>query len=834
MLVSKQHKKLLLNLKNPEKVTTLIPTARVAQVKGKDIVVVPHREDEVRVLRNIGFDAPAPMAYYYDWPGRYKPFAHQKVTGEFLSMNPHAFCLSGMGSGKTMSVLWAFDYLRKQGLVRKMLVISPLSTLERTWGDEIFRNMIDYSFAVVHGTRDKRLKLINAEYDIYIINHDGIKSADTMAAILAREDIDLVVVDEIASFRNASTDRWKALNLLVNGSEKKGIKPKEWVWGLTGTPTPNEPTDAWAQIRLVSPARVPKYFGHFRDKVMRQATQFKWLARDNAVQVVSEVMQPAIRFATEDCVDLPPTTYLTRQADLTPEQKKAYKEMLSKLHTEVGSGQITAVNEAVKLNKLVQILCLKYDTNVLTDRGWIEIQSVLPSDRVWDGVEWVGHGGVVFNGVRQVVDCAGVWCTEDHLVLSSCGWVTAKEFINGNASKRLDWAEVRLPGGCEPGGIKKGRQELRGDVELLVHLRKHGGSSESVPANETQDAPSELWVSPRQRKAQVVEHDATPHMVWGQGEVSHANQPGLAKLRWAWDFYVRQVAGVVHEFFGRHGWLVPRGADIGADGQRRPLLPRELPVGDAGRAVQQQAHKHLGGYRAWSDDNIPSGSGVRSAGDNTSGASAQVQVASGESSEYPCEAVYDITNCGPRNQFVVLGTDGQARIVHNCGVAYGGPDEENIEIPAGPRVDLVREVIEQAESKVIVFVPLTGALTMLARELAKDFTVEVIHGGTSKSDRDRIFKDFQNAKDPRVLVANPGAMSHGITLTAANTTIWYAPTTSNETWNQANARTVRPGQKLKTFIVQIEGSDIERKMYERLQNKTRVQGLLLDLVRDAR
>lgn len=524
MLVSKKHKKLLLNLREPERITTLIPTAKVVEIKGKDIVVMPHREDEVRILRNLGMDAPAPMGYYYDWPGRYKPFAHQKVTSEFLTMNPHAFCLSGMGSGKTMSVLWAFDYLRKIGKVKKMLVISPLSTLERTWGDEIFRNMIDYSFAVCHGTRDKRLKLLAADFDIYVINHDGIKSSDTMAAILARDDIDLVVVDEIASFRNAGTDRWKALNLLVNGNEKKGVRPKEWVWGLTGTPTPNEPTDAWAQIRLISPARVPKFFGHFRDSVMRQVTQFKWAAKDNAVNMVSEVMQPAIRFATEDCIDLPPTTYLTRQADLTPEQKKAYKEMVTKLHTEVGAGQITAINEAVKLNKLVQIL---------------------------------------------------------------------------------------------------------------------------------------------------------------------------------------------------------------------------------------------------------------------------------------------------------------------CGVAYGGQDQENIEIHAGPRVELVREIIEQAESKVIVFVPLTGALTMLARELGKDFTVEVVHGGTSKSERDHIFKDFQNGKAPRVLVANPGAMQHGLTLTAASTTIWYAPTTSNEVWNQANARTVRPGQKLKTFIVQIEGSEIERKMYDRLQNKTRIQGLLLDLVRDA-
>lgn len=785
--------------------TTILPSAKMVEIKGNNLVVVPHREDEVRVLRNLGFDAPAPMSYYYDWPGLYKPFQHQRITAEFLTLNPRAFCLNGMGciagdekvrvsrkgksyetdlrtlfakfttmpdkgawkarslmgdrfgmnklldviykgdkptlritledgktfrctpdhriarpdgswteagdlrvgdglvtngevtytcpecgqpraratpprypeqvcrackgkahsakmtgnsnpawkggrwidpdgyvrtlahghhradhkgyvyehilvaeaaygnpiteeyhvhhvngvkhdnrpenlevllasdhhrqhdprvkldgsvsakggavvvlpkqaritsiedggvvdvydlcmeaphhnfvvngivvhnSGKTVSVLWAFDYLRKQGRVRKMLIISPLSTLERTWGDEIFRHMVDYQFAVLHGSREKRHKLLDQDFDIYIINHDGIKSKETLDKIMAKRDIDLVVVDEIASFRNSSTERWKYLNRLVNGDAKAGILPMEWVWGLTGTPTPNEPTDAWAQCRLINPSKVPKFFSHFRDSVMQKRTQFKWEARRNAINIVSEAMQPSVRFAREDCIDLPPTTYMTRQVDLTPEQRKAYKEMLNKLTTEVGSGQITAVNEAVKLNKLIQIL---------------------------------------------------------------------------------------------------------------------------------------------------------------------------------------------------------------------------------------------------------------------------------------------------------------------CGAAY--TEDGTVEIPAGPRIELVREVIEQAEAKVIVFVPLTGALNMLANELRKDYTVEVVHGGVSKTERDRIFGDFQKGKDLRVLVANPAAMQHGLTLTAANTIVWFAPTTSNEVWLQANARIVRPGQKLNTLIVQVEASDIERKMYERLQHKDKMQGLLLEMLR---
>ena len=522
MLISKPHKKIILNLREPERVTGVIPTAKVLAHKGSNLVVVPHKLDEYRVLKNLGFDVPTPMETYYEWTGRHPPFSHQRTTAGFLTTNPRAFCLNGMGSGKTISVLWAFDYLRKLGAVRRMLVLAPLSTLERAWGDEIFRNFPDMTFAVLHGTREKRHKLLAEDFDVYVINHDGIKSKETVDLIRQREDIDLLVVDELASFRNARTDRWKALNFLANGDKRRGVPPMEWVWGLTGTPIPNAPTDAWGQVRLVNPSKAPQYFGHFRDTVMRQQTQFKWTLREGALDAVHNVMQPAIRFAREDCIDLPPTTYVTRQTTLTPEQKKAFDEMLRRLRTEHEGGEITAVNEAVKLNKLLQI------------------------------------------------------CT---------------------------------------------------------------------------------------------------------------------------------------------------------------------------------------------------------------------------------------------------------------GVAYGAGGAE-IALPATPRVELVREIIEEAEAKVIVFVPLTAPLLTLADELRKDFTVEVVHGETSKSARDDIFRRFQSTSEPRVLVANPGTLSHGLTLTAANTIVWFAPIHSNEIYQQACARVTRPGQKLNTLIVNVEATPLERKIYDRLQGREKLQGVLLDLIRD--
>jgi SNF2 family DNA or RNA helicase len=166
-----------------------------------------------------------------------------------------------------------------------------------------------------------------------------------------------------------------------------------------------------------------------------------------------------------------------------------------------------------------------------------------------------------------------------------------------------------------------------------------------------------------------------------------------------------------------------------------------------------------------------------------------------------------------------------------CGVAYGTGGEEVV-IPSKPRIDVLKEIIEESEGKVIVFVPLTGALESVATELRKDWSVEVVHGGTSKSQRDQIFSDFQRGFDPRVLVANAATMSHGLTLTAATTIVWYAPVHSNEIYEQACARVRRPGQTKTTVIVHIAGTDVERRVYKRLQDKQSMQGILLDMMKE--
>jgi SNF2 family DNA or RNA helicase len=108
----------------------------------------------------------------------------------------------------------------------------------------------------------------------------------------------------------------------------------------------------------------------------------------------------------------------------------------------------------------------------------------------------------------------------------------------------------------------------------------------------------------------------------------------------------------------------------------------------------------------------------------------------------------------------------------------------------------------------------------------------MIFGEVSKTDRDRILGAFQKDTDPQVLIAQPAAMSHGLTLTAASVIVWFAPITSAETYEQANARITRPGQKHNQLIVNIQGTRLEARMYDRLKKKVSLQGALLEMFRE--
>jgi len=348
MLVHAPSQSLVFQAADPFAVRELIPKSRLLP-SGDYNVAVKHTLPATRLLRNLGYDAPSPILTSYDWPGKYKPFAHQKVMAEFLTLHHRAFNLSDMGVGKSAAALWAADWLMKQKIVQRALILTPLSTMDRVWKNDIFDVLMHRVASTIYGTRERRLDMLKVNADFYIANHDALGIPDVTAAIRRRDDIDLVIVDEASMFRNHDTRRFKALKKMLRGDQR--------LWLLTGTPCPNAPTDAWALAQLVSPERVPQFFGSFKRQTMVQVTNFKWVARPDAYTLAYDAMQPAVRFKKSDCLDLPPVTYQDRQADITKEQREALNTMRTDMVAEIAKGSVTAVNAADKINKLRQILC---------------------------------------------------------------------------------------------------------------------------------------------------------------------------------------------------------------------------------------------------------------------------------------------------------------------------------------------------------------------------------------------------------------------------------------------------------------------------------------------
>lgn len=503
------NKALLVRTDNPSSITDLIKKSRTV---SPDEVVVHWGLKEAQTLADLKYyNVPSPIERDYRWTGKLAPFAHQKTTAGFLTVNRKAFCFSEAGTAKTATVIWAADYLMKIKKIKRVLVVCPVSIMRSAWQKDLFSFAMHRSCDIAHGDAKLRKRVIHGGAEFVIINPDGLAM---MKDEIIKAGFDLVVVDECTVAKNPQTARWKALHDITKNSE--------WLWMLTGTPAAQSPLDAYGLAKLVNPAATPRFFSAFRDSIMLKVTQFKWVPKPHAQAVVHQLLQPAIRYERKDCLDLPDVLHVDREAPLTPQQKRYYATLKNQMLFEADGEEVSAVNAAVKIQKLLQI-----------------------------------SGGAVYAESGEVVE-------------------------------------------------------------------------------------------------------------------------------------------------------------------------------------------------------------------------------------------FDVSN----------------------------------------RLAVVKEVIEEASHKVLVFVPYTHTITLLEDYLTKEgISCAVINGAVPVHKRATIVDDFQMKTDPRVLILQPQAAAHGLTLTAANTIIWYAPVTSVETYLQANARINRPGQKNEMLIVNIQGSEVERRLYAMLQGNIDNHEKIIDLYR---
>ena len=502
---------------DPRPLMDIFPSSRTAPYKNRHIVAVPDHIDAIHILKNLGHKVVSPIQRGYTWPRKpqWDVGWWMAETAEFLTLNKRAYVFSAMRTRKTLTSLWALDFLQRQGAVKKALIVAPLSAMELAWADTIFTCFHHRSFSVLYGSAQRRRDLLAQDKDIYIINHDGVSVI--LEELVNKTDINCIICDESHEMKGGPQSRrgkWRSLHHLINKTGRI-----EWVWGLTGTPTPQSPTDAYWQSKLITPDTYVGSFKRFKYETMFQVGPFRWVPRKGSEEQVKTLLTPSIRFGREVVTQMEPCL-IERHAELSSEQMQHYKTLKKKAMTEIAGKTVTAVNAAILLQKLIMTAC-----GVLYDR-----------------------------------------------------------------------------------------------------------------------------------------------------------------------------------------------------------------------------------------------------------------------------------------------------------------DGNFLQIDFGPRLAVLEELIEQNEEKVLVFVPFTGALEAVAQKLRKRWTVAVVDGRVSTGARDKIFRSFQQEKDPFVIVAHPGTMAYSLELTAASLIIWYAPPAGgNKTYQQACARIDGGGQKAKIDIAHISGTQEERRAYEVVQGRGRWQDVLLNM-----
>lgn len=386
-----------------------IPEAR--SVNGT-LMAVPRTLRNCQVLRKYDFPVP-PVMENYDWPiepGR-KPLQHQKLYANFTVLHPKMFNLGDPGTMKTLSTLWAFDWLRRQhpGEEFRALVVAPLTILETVWASAIFKNFLSgMTCEILTGDAGRRTRFLARKADVYIINHDGVAvgahtrkfiKLDGLSKELAeREDIKVVIIDEARAYGDARTKRNRIGRLVF------GHKP--YLWQLTGTPMPNAPTDAYGMAKLANNA-YGKSFDAFQKETMINVSKFKWVPRREGYEVARRLLTPAVRVPITAVWDGPPRTTQQRRVALTAEQVKLMAELKRDLQLTVASGvPITAANEAAARWKFIQIsLGAVYD-----DAHKAHLVDAKPRyEEVASIIESTERKVIVFVPITSVIDMLAIY-----------------------------------------------------------------------------------------------------------------------------------------------------------------------------------------------------------------------------------------------------------------------------------------------------------------------------------------------------------------------------------------------------------------------------------------
>ena len=286
---------------------------------------------------------------------KYEPHEYQKYAAAYIEEHPVAAVLLDMGLGKTSITLTALnDLLFDSFEIHKAIVIAPLRVARDTWPAEIekWEHLSSLKYSIAVGTEAERLAALKRQADIYIINRENVQWLVEESGVPF--DFDMVVIDELSSFKNHQSKRFRALMKMRPGVER--------IVGLTGTPSSNGLMDLWAEFKLLDMGqRLGRFIGQYRtrfflpDKRNGQVIfSYKPLpgAEQQIYRLISDI---TISMKSTDYLQMPElisTEYAVRLSD--PERKR-YEKMKEELVLQLPDGDVTAANAAALFGKLSQM-----------------------------------------------------------------------------------------------------------------------------------------------------------------------------------------------------------------------------------------------------------------------------------------------------------------------------------------------------------------------------------------------------------------------------------------------------------------------------------------------
>jgi len=836
------NKALLLKVRNPQMITTVIPKSKLLP-SGE--VAVKWGLQESHVLKNIGIrNVPSPITASYGWPGMHKPFDHQHVTAEFLTMHKRAFCFNEAGCVDSET-----EYLSPTGWVKiseyaggKVAQYHP-ATNTADFVDPTEYVKLPCAEMIRIKTKYGLDQLLSPEHRVLLV--DGKKAKPKTETVSAQTLLDR---------HDARHDGFKH----SKGGCKAGTSTIAFSSGCVPTSflVQNETSMPYSdeQLRVLVAAIADGYFAKHtkwcsvRLKKQRKKDRLRRLLEEAGIDFVDKPCQPdgfhIIKFyAPERWKEFGEEVWAASVA-----QRKVIADEC--MHWD---GCVTRGKRFFSTSKasadFVQYAFTSVDSkNGATARISIDpIRGVAKKPtyqvRVRDGLNKIGmcsdrktmwrepstdgfkycfmvpstyllfrRNGCVFASGNTGKTSAAIWAA-DYLmsigeisrVLVVCPLSIMDAAWRGDMFKTAMHRKVDIA----HGSAKKRKSVIESDAEFVItnfdtvvnsnDLLRYGGF-DLVIADEASNL----------KNSQTARWKAFKKLIGPD--------------TWLWMMTGTPAAQSPVDAFGLAKLVNPQGCPAFFTAFRDMVMNkvspfRYLPKPEAKTIVHNVLQPAIRFEKKDCLDLPPVIHVTR-----------KVELTPQQ------KKYYDIL----KNK-MVMEADGEQVTAANaavklskllqvsagCAYSDGG---ETIEFDISNRYNVLMEIINETNEKILIFVPFTNSIDVLAEKLAADgITNAVINGAVPASKRGDIIRAFQNQDDPRVLIIQPQAAAHGITLTAADTVVWWGPTASVEIFEQANARVDRPGQKNKCTVYRLYGSFAEWHVYNLLDTKRKTHNSIIDL-----